>query len=196
MILVNYYSLEEVMGMISRYYIGNEKYKGFQMKGTIGLFHHKSEAVFRIGGNRRKFFKSTQFLHEYNISFVKQGDAYKIASKTRYKGDDNHLIETIEFTSVILPCDLNEIIVENQTDVVLNKLEFSQAQGWVTKEEVQLAECFQRWIPLFYKDDGYKELLHCIEEDYQKGKIGEEEYKLHKTKICSLRMGKLFGKEE
>ncbi|WP_220775582.1 hypothetical protein [Bacillus sp. BML-BC060] len=196
MTVVNYYSLEEVMEMISRHYIKNEKYKGFQMSGTIGVINYKLEAVFRVGGNQRKFFKTTQFLHEYFISFTKQEDTYKIASETSYTGVDNHLIETIEFTSKNLSYDLTGIIVENKTDVVLHKLQSSQEQGWVTKEEVQQVECFQRWIPLFYKDDGYKELLNCMEEDYKKGKVGEEEYKRFSSKIRTMRMENLFGKGE
>ncbi|MBF8118126.1 hypothetical protein [Bacillus cereus] len=185
MTFVKYYSIEEVARSLVMNYFEKEDYKELQIDCDVKIVRYGREAEFRLEAYPSKSPENIYAAHEHRVNVIEELGNFKIASKTAYS-KDHELIEVINVLSGV------DIVVEKETDKVLEKLQSNIEQGLVTKEEVQREECGQRWIPLL-NENKYTELIKSMEEDYKKGKIGEQDYKTVVAEIRSMRLNKLFN---
>jgi len=177
MTFVKYYSIEEVARSLVINYFEKEAYKEFQIDCNVKLVRYGLEALFRLEAYSPETPEDIYAVHERRVNLIEENGNFKIASKTGYS-KEHKLIEIIDVLGGF------DIVVEKETDKVLEKLQLNIERGLVTKEDVQRDECGQRWIPLL-SENKYTELIKVMGEDY----------KTIVAEIRSMRMNSLFGKE-
>lgn len=187
MTFVKYYSIEEVARSLVMNYFEKEAYKELQIDCDVKIVRYGMEAEFKLEAYPPESPEEIYAVHERRVSLIEENGNFKIASKTGYS-EDNKLIEVVDVLGG------PDIVIEKETEKVLEKLQLNIERGLVTKEDVQRDECGQRYIPLL-NENNYTELIKVMGEDYKKGKIGERDYNTVVAEIRRIRMNSLFGKE-